>query len=121
LEYWDLRHFCPWSTGDIFYWCVEMDTSSTTLFYQFTTGIMRKFAEGASLPYFQYPITSFWLVSWVTDYWRGFVLILPVQLHFTGLRLVLCASFQNLGIWNQSSGATGHVSSATYFLKYAGR
>jgi hypothetical protein len=44
-----------------------MDTSSTTLFYQFTTGIMRKFAEGASLPYFQYPITSFWLVSWVTE------------------------------------------------------
>jgi hypothetical protein len=27
-------------------------TSSTTLFYWFTIGIMRKFAEGASLPYF---------------------------------------------------------------------
>jgi hypothetical protein len=31
------------------------------------SGIMRKFAEGASLPYFQYQITSFELVSYVTE------------------------------------------------------
>jgi hypothetical protein len=47
-----LRRFHPWSTGDIFYWCLEIDTSSTTPFYQFTTGTTRKFTEGASLPYF---------------------------------------------------------------------
>jgi hypothetical protein len=62
-----LRHFHPWSTGDIFYWCLKIDTTSTTLFYQFTTGIKHKFAEGTSLPYFQNLITSFRLVSWVTE------------------------------------------------------
>jgi hypothetical protein len=34
-------------------WCLEIHTTSTTLFYQFTTGTMRKFIEGALLPYFQ--------------------------------------------------------------------
>jgi hypothetical protein len=31
------------------------------------TGITCRFVEGASLPYFQYLITSFRLVSWVTE------------------------------------------------------
>jgi hypothetical protein len=48
-----LCHFHPWSIGDIFYWCLENDTSSTTPFYWFRTSITRKLAEGASLPYFQ--------------------------------------------------------------------
>jgi hypothetical protein len=38
------------STGNIYF---SLANSSTTLFYWFTTGIMHKFAEGASLPYFQ--------------------------------------------------------------------
>jgi hypothetical protein len=67
---WNIEHllrFHPWSTGDIFYWCLEIDTTSTTLFYLFTTRTTRKFTEGASLPYFQYLITSFRLVSWVSE------------------------------------------------------
>jgi hypothetical protein len=66
---WNIEHLCrfsPWSTGDIFYWCLEIDTTSTTPFYRFTTGITRRFIEGALLPYFQYLITSFRLVSWVS-------------------------------------------------------
>jgi hypothetical protein len=52
---------------EIFYWCLEINTSSITPFYWFTTGITRKFVEGPFLPYFQYLITSFRLVSWVTE------------------------------------------------------
>jgi hypothetical protein len=36
-----LRHFHPWSTEDILYWCLEMHTSSTILFYWFTTSTTR--------------------------------------------------------------------------------
>jgi hypothetical protein len=46
-----LRWFHPWSTGDIFYWCLEIDITSTTPFYRFMTGTTHKFTEGSSLPY----------------------------------------------------------------------
>jgi hypothetical protein len=46
---------------------LKIDISSTTPFYPFTTGITRKFVEGASFPYFEYLITSFRLVSWVSE------------------------------------------------------
>jgi hypothetical protein len=39
--------------GILSIYIVFIDTSSTTLFYWFTARITRKFAEGASLPYFQ--------------------------------------------------------------------
>jgi hypothetical protein len=38
------------TTGGIFYCFLEVDTTSTTPFYRFTTGTSRKFTEGASLP-----------------------------------------------------------------------
>jgi hypothetical protein len=44
----NIEHLCcfyPWSPRDMFYWCLEIDTSSTTPFYQFTTGIMCKLAH----------------------------------------------------------------------------
>jgi hypothetical protein len=34
-------------TRDIFYWCLEVDTTSTTLLYRFTSGTTRKFTKGA--------------------------------------------------------------------------
>jgi hypothetical protein len=45
------------TTGDIFYWYLEVDTTDTTLFYRFTTGTTRKFTEGASLLYSKCLIT----------------------------------------------------------------
>jgi hypothetical protein len=53
LEYLTSRMFLSLINWDMFYWCLEIDTSSTTLFYQFTTGITCMLAEGVLLPYFQ--------------------------------------------------------------------
>jgi hypothetical protein len=62
-----LRRFHPWSTGDTFYWCLEIDTTNIAPSYQFTTGTMRKFTKGASLPYSQYLIIRVRLVFWVSE------------------------------------------------------
>jgi hypothetical protein len=39
-----------------------------------------------------FSVTDCWFMTSILCSWRGLVLILQVQLHFTGLRLVLCAS-----------------------------
>jgi hypothetical protein len=70
LNSWNIEHlrrFHPWSTEDIFYWCLVVNTTSATLFYRFTTSTTCKFTEGVSLPYFRYLITSVWLVCWATE------------------------------------------------------
>jgi hypothetical protein len=64
-----LRRFHPWSTGDIFYWCPEIDTSSTMPFYWFTIGTTSKSTEGASLPYF--PVRYYLFSTCTLCYWRG--------------------------------------------------
>jgi hypothetical protein len=67
-------------------WCLEIDTTSTTPFHRFTTGIACKFTEPILL------VANYLFLTSILGYWRGLALILPIQYRSTSLRLVLCVN-----------------------------
>jgi hypothetical protein len=88
LEYWASTSFSSMINWGHLLLVLENDTSNTTLFYRLTKVTIRNFAEGASLPYFQYLITSLWLVSWVTEgalrlYFQYNVVLLVSDWYYT--------------------------------------